>query len=73
MATTELAKEWVTNSRDEFLQIIYDPLVPSVCDLEAHQVRYTFVSYSKHSSFSQLRQSLNHLLGQRILYDFFLI
>lgn len=73
MATTELAKEWVTNSRDEFLQIIYDPLVPIVCDLEAHQVRYTFVSYSKHSSFPQPRQSLNHLLGQRILYDLFFL
>lgn len=36
MTTTELAKEWVTNSRDEFLQIIYDPLVPILCDLEAH-------------------------------------
>lgn len=67
MATTELAKEWVTNSRNEFPQIIYDPLVPILCDLEAHQVKYTFVSYSKHSSCSQSRQGLNHHLGQRIL------
>lgn len=71
MATTELAKEWVTNSRDEFLQIIYDPLVPIRCDLEAHLVRYTFVSYSKHPSCSQARQGLNHFLGQRILYKIF--
>lgn len=71
MATTELAKEWVTNSRDECLQIIYDPLVPILYDLEAHQVRYTFVSYSKHPSCSQPRQDLNHPLGQRILYKIF--
>lgn len=32
----------MTNLRDEFLQIMYDPLVPTLCDLEAQQLKYAF-------------------------------
>lgn len=32
----------MTKLRDEFLQIMYDPLVPTLRDLEAQQLKYAF-------------------------------